>query len=653
MIKDKKRLAISAVCGLTALVLALLLFAFLYQVDNKYTAGPPYGRDGVFSFSHNDLNRSRPLFLIDGWELYADALYTPSDLKKADVPAPEHIFIGQYPNFSFLSSEHSPFGKATYRMVLNFKGAPQILALEIPEIFTTYTLWIDAKEIKPAGGAVMFMAGGETELVLAVENQSHYYSAMTYPPALGTPETISQMLFFRHLFYSVLCLIPLSLCLYAVAAWMSREHNERFIHFGLLCLFFSIHCAYPFMHQMNLTGKIWYALEDVTWMAVLYEIIALCTIEAGLSGKRWYRRGVRPAAIAACFLCGISIVFIIPNFDSIINTYGNFFDVYKFLCWLYLLGCAVFGISAKNNGANVILIGGSILGASMLINLLDSNRFEPIFTGWQVEYAGFFLVLLFWGLTVRHVKGMLWRNRLLTEHLEEAVQHRTAELHAVLDERKAFFSDLAHNLKAPISAVHGFTDLILRGNLYLDDGLREYMQKISGANEELSRRTQALGDLNAFDKITDAAEKIDVNELLSHVYTDNLPEADISGILLRVGQLDAQCFVYAQKKKLLLLFENLIYNAFSFTPEDGSITLSPRIEDGKVVIDVTDTGSGIAPEHLPHIFERFYVGRENKNEGSGLGLYIAWITTTELGGDITVASALGAGSTFTVSLPLC
>ena len=108
-------------------------------------------------------------------------------------------------------------------------------------------------------------------------------------------------------------------------------------------------------------------------------------------------------------------------------------------------------------------------------------------------------------------------------------QQRTRELHAVLDERKAFFSDLAHNLKAPVVAIHGFTDLILRGNLYLDDDLREYLDKISSENEELCRRMYVLGDLNAFDRITEPRELIEINALLTQVSRNNEPEACISG----------------------------------------------------------------------------------------------------------------------------
>lgn len=635
--------------ALLVFLAAFLLFQLQYQVDNKYTAGPPYGKDGRFAFSEQQMEQNTPLFLIDGWKLYPDEFLTPDQLSGA--PAPKEVFIGQYPNFSYLSPGHLPFGEATYRLMLCYEGSLKILMLEIPEIFTEYTLWMDGQEMNTSSGSVVFEASGDTELVLAVRNHSHYYSGLTYPPALGTPETVSRMLLIRHLFYSVLCLIPLALCLYAAAAWLARERDSRFLHFGLLCFFFAIHCIYPFLHQFGITGTLWYAIEDSTWMAVLSEMVTLSTLQAGMGDTRWYRKVVRPFCLAACLLCLVSVFFILPNFDGLINLYGSLLDGYKFLCWLYLLFCAVRAIAAKQQGGYLILTGGAVFGAGMMVNLLDNNRFEPIYTGWQTEYAGFFMVIVFWVLTVQHSKQLLQQNRKLTAHLEEEVQHRTAELHAVLEERKAFFSDLAHNLKAPMAAIQGFTDLIMQGNLYLDVELRGHLGKINNANAELSRRMQVFSELNAFDKLTEPLQLLDVDELLSQVYTDNEPEAAISGVLLRVDPLQLPVRIYAQRQKLLLLFENLIYNALSFTPEDGRITLIPRLEEHWLIIEVTDTGCGIAPEHLPHLFERFYVARENREGGTGLGLYIAQITAEELGGSISVRSTLGKGTVFTIRLP--
>ena len=122
----------------------------------------------------------------------------------------------------------------------------------------------------------------------------------------------------------------------------------------------------------------------------------------------------------------------------------------------------------------------------MVSNLLDNNQFEPVYTGWQAEYSGFILVIVFWILTVRHISRVLKQNQALTEHLEDQVQKRTRELHAVLDEHGHFLGP-GPQPEGAVVAIHGFSDLILRGNLYLDDDLKEYLDKISSENEELCR----------------------------------------------------------------------------------------------------------------------------------------------------------------------
>ena len=96
--------------------------------------------------------------------------------------------------------------------------------------------------------------------------------------------------------------------------------------------------------------------------------------------------------------------------------------------------------------------------------------------------------------------------------------------------------------------------------------------------------------------------------------------------------------------------ENLCYNALSFTPPGGRITLSLRCEDGYAVIAVSDTGSGIAPEDMPHIFERGFTRRAD-NSGEGLGLYIVRTFALEHGGSVDAESEQGRGSVFTLRLP--
>lgn len=649
----KKRPVLWTVLPAAALFLfTFCLFQFLYQFDNKYTTLPASGEDGIFPFSENDLKK--PLFLIDGWELYPDVRLTPEDFATGQIPRHIKTFIGQYSNFSYLSADHSPFGSATYRLTLRYDGEPRPLILRLPEIFTEYTLWVDGIRAAEtgSGSTVIISVGGATELLLSLENNTHYYSGLYYPPALGTPAAIDALALSQTLFYGFLCAFSLALCLFIVVGWRQAGGEVLFLHFGLLCLFFSLHCAYPFLRQIGLRSPVWYAVEDVSWLLVLYETVMLCTLTANLHQRRWFRHAVRPLSLVACALCFLCVTFLIPQLPASISIYGKLLDAYKLLCWLYLLFCAVWGMRQRRAGGCFLLAAGGVLGGAQLVNLLDNNRFEPIYGSWQMEYAGFLLVLVFWAMAISHLRILRRQNKQLTEHLEDMVEQRTAELKAVLGERKAFFSDMAHNLKAPVAAIHGFISLILQENLYLDDELRGHLTQISSENAELQRRMESLSGLNAFDKLTDPSEVIDIDELLRQVKSDNDPEACISGIHLVVGLLGFSATLIAQRKKLLLLFENLIYNALSFTPEDGHISITPHLDGDTMVIEVTDTGCGIAPEHLPHVFERFYSVRAQKNAGSGLGLYIAKLTAEELGGTIAAASSLGAGTTFILRLPV-
>jgi signal transduction histidine kinase len=111
--------------------------------------------------------------------------------------------------------------------------------------------------------------------------------------------------------------------------------------------------------------------------------------------------------------------------------------------------------------------------------------------------------------------------------------------------------------------------------------------------------------------------------------------------------------VSGDAQRLRQLVTNLVDNAMKFTPAGGSVLLRTRRADREAVLTVTDTGVGIAGEHLPHVFERFYQADPARtSSGSGLGLSICrWIVKAH-GGEIAVVSEYGVGSTFTVKLPL-
>ncbi|MDD3253625.1 MAG: ATP-binding protein [Lachnospiraceae bacterium] len=644
------------------------LLGWLYQHDNKYAAGPPYGEDGVLTCTAEDLGR--PLFLIDGWEFYPDAAYTPEDFARNRTVAPSYTFIGQYSSYAFTHKDSlfavSPFGVATYRLRVRMNGDPVAVSLKIPEVFTNYQLWINGTPAKVVSAQTDVILDQELELVWVVENHSHYYSGLYYPPALGTPAAISRIDFLRTLFYGVLCISTLTLAVFSLVLWMTPGREPLFFHFGLFCLFFCLSCLHPLLWRLGRNSTLSYVVEDTARLAVLSEAIWISMLASGLTEYRHLRYTMRILLPVVCAICASFVAFIIPSSGLLINGYGAFIEACYLAGWLLICACAAYSIYWHRTEFWFILSGAVSLGAGFLVNILNNNRFEPICGGWQTEYSGFLMVLSFGGLMVWKNHSVLQLNQVLMTQMEELVNERTSELTAVLNERKNFFSDMAHNLKAPIAAVHGFISLIREGNLYLDEELDSYLTQIELENHEIGQRVSSLSALNAYDRISSPVTLISINTLMRRVQENNEPDACVMGIYLATGLLeDERICVRGQWEKLLILFENLIYNAISFTPENGQITVTPSllpdIQTGAsaktrtVRILVSDTGCGIAPEHLPHIFERFYTGR-GESGGSGLGLYIAKMVVEEMGGSIQAAtrtndSGEACGAVFEIHLP--
>ncbi|NCB62711.1 MAG: hypothetical protein EOM52_03710 [Clostridia bacterium] len=372
----KKRKAwVPALAGLAVLLALFSLFRFLYLYDNKYTAPPPYGADGVYAFSEVDLDR--PLFLIDGWKLSVDG------------GEERETFIGQYSNFSYVDGG-SAFGEAVYRIALRCPGL-HALALDLPEIFTDYTLYLDGAPIasRGSGTLVSFVLRDEAELALHVENRTHYYSGLYYPPALGTAAVIANLSTARMLFYTVLTVAALTLAAFSAVLWAGRSRDRLFLHFGFLCLAFVGTCLYPFLWRWGLNGRLGYAMENTARLLMLFEAVAIAACLADWTDGKAYRR-IRPVALALCAACFPCVIFIIPTFDGFINLYGYYSETLFLAGWAALCVCTAGALRRGAVGGAFLAGGCCFLGAGLLANLLNSNRFEPIRGGLAGGVHGLF-----------------------------------------------------------------------------------------------------------------------------------------------------------------------------------------------------------------------------------------------------------------------
>ncbi|MET8157894.1 HAMP domain-containing sensor histidine kinase [Sphaerisporangium sp. NPDC005289] len=218
--------------------------------------------------------------------------------------------------------------------------------------------------------------------------------------------------------------------------------------------------------------------------------------------------------------------------------------------------------------------------------------------------------------------------------------------------RTAMVSDVAHELRTPLSNIRGWLEATQDGIADPDGAL------VSSLLEEALLLQHVIDDLRDLAE-ADAGElalhkePIEPVELLEQVATMHRETARAAGVTLS-AEVDGEPALVADPVRLRQAVGNLVSNAVRHTPAGGTVGLRARGGDGQVVIEVADTGCGIAPEDLARVFERFWRADRSRNRrtgGSGLGLAIVRKLAEAHGGSATVVSEPGAGSVFTLRLP--
>lgn len=621
------------------LILLAAFFVYLFYADNKYQTPPPYGRSGMIVLNERDLERKDPIFLIDGWKL--------TDGRETD----RLTYIGEFSNLQRGDLRISPHGRARYQLTLRYEGREQIVSVDFPQLSFRYTVTLDGILLSQGMGSgriTFLMTEGDHILTVETSSESGYYSGIYFPPALGTAETLARVSGVQGFFYALAFLLPLSLAAFTLFLWRTGGGLNRW--FGLMCVCYALYMFHHFVFLFSLpVMQYWFLVQNLTLYGLCFCVVQLTALA---SGGRYFRVW-RWARMLLLVLQTVLLLFcvLIPILPWAVWVHGRVTDLY----YVFTFCCAVFftvcGIMAKRWESRYIMTGCTIFGVGLLANLLFSNRFEPIRFFWQFEWCGLLLVLLFGVMMVLRSRRILQENDILTNHLEEQVKKRTEEVTQLLEERKAFFSDMAHDLKAPVFATQSFIEAIRRSGVGVDMELRGYLDQAEAKQWEMARRLQGLSDINALDKIEGERVRVSLRKQLSEIYDIHHGEAEVQSVHLIVEPPEKDVFLMAQPEKLNILFENLIYNAIRATPRDGSITVSAKSEDGRIKMSVEDTGCGIPEAELPLIFRRFYVGANNRETGTGLGLYIVHSIVTELGGAISVQSTVGEGTRFMMDFP--
>jgi PAS domain S-box-containing protein len=244
------------------------------------------------------------------------------------------------------------------------------------------------------------------------------------------------------------------------------------------------------------------------------------------------------------------------------------------------------------------------------------------------------------------------RERFLAELAEQ--NERLRELDRLKDE---FVALVSHELRTPLTSIRGYLELVLEGEAGdLTDEQRQFL----GVVERNAHRLLALvGDLLFLaqveaGKLSLEIGAVDITAVAAESVETARPLAEEKGITLTLAS-GPLALLAGDRARLAQLLDNLISNGVKFTPAGGRVDVRVRSNRGNAVVEVRDTGMGIAAHEQEHLFERFYrtsAATEQAIPGTGLGLAISKAIAQAHGGQITVASEEGAGTSFRISIPI-
>jgi len=233
--------------------------------------------------------------------------------------------------------------------------------------------------------------------------------------------------------------------------------------------------------------------------------------------------------------------------------------------------------------------------------------------------------------------------------------YETTQIDRLESVRQEFLSNISHELRTPLTSILAFVETLEDGGIDDKENNLRFLEVIRRNSE---RMHSLIADILELSLIESGNVSVDIREVrLSSAVQDVLNSLSAKAAereITLVNQVPAEAVILADVVRLEQMLVNLIDNAIKFNRLGGIVTVELEIAGGRDRIAVTDTGEGILPEHLKRIFERFYRAdraRSREVGGTGLGLAIVKHLARLHGGEVSVNSALGSGTTFTIDLP--
>lgn len=447
------------------LLAASFLCVGLYLWNNKYTYNDLQPSHGQLFVSEADL--SAPSFLINDWEFYPDVLLTP-DTYPGDYMV--YTDIGERTRFDGLGTRTTPHGCGSYALHLYLPETSETYALELPEIYSAYKLYINGKQVASVGDSnpdsyapatqskvVTFEASGQSDILLAVSDYSHFYSGLVYPPAFGTFSKVESLHHIRLAFTLIACTIGLLFSLFYVYFGLRMKQKSPLL-FAALCFLMFITPLFPIIHCMwELSIFPWYALE---LLCIYLMMLLVIILHNNLCDADYYCRRISTIISAVfCLLAGCYGFFSVHLTVPVMQLFSRCLFVYKIAFAVYLLITA--GTSLKRlNEASKPLFFAAIAYAVVFVWDRILPGYEPILFGWFMDWGSLIIMCaigytLWRDLTNAYINKFAFEeeNHQFKKQLAmQEVYHR--ELTGQLEERRK----MTHDFRQQLYTISGFVD---------------------------------------------------------------------------------------------------------------------------------------------------------------------------------------------------
>lgn len=625
-------LALAIAAGASALFLTLSVF------DNKYAAPGSQAINGLLYVDEASLESTPVRYLCDGWALYPDELLTPATLPNANADALRYVSLGQFGNFSLGDERRSPHGCGTYVMTMNLPAEEHQYALEIPEVYSAYRLYVDDQLVSTRGNPdaeeyqdavssnlVVFSGKGTITLMFAVSDYAYFYSGMTHPPAFGEPSAVDDVRITRIAIAAATVGVSLLLSLLAlILAFAVREKRYLTILFALLCFCTALFVAYPLVRGLiTLPVQPWYTLELVSGYAIMLLCIAICNDICQVD-----KLAARVSSIVAGAFCLLVTAYGLgaANLDVyLIAAFSNATFVFKLAAAVYVLAAAARRVGARDF-IEPMLYAAIFYAVSILWDCLIP-AYEPILGGWFMEWGSLALMLAV-GVSLTHTIASGYRRSLsLSEqrrHMEQqmAAQSEHLKQAAAWEEAdRRVRHDFRQHLNLMVTLIH-------EGQI---DELASYVETVADDVQGVSRTYAHLAD------------HVEINALLNH-YHSLARTQDVtftSRVILPQN-------VSIRPVDLCIIVGNLLENAFEACARHRTRQAlaeakgAPTSEASPYAVFVGSEIAGsfltIVVDNSPAIKPRMHNGRffSSKRDGWGIGLASVRDTVKALGGTLSV-----------------